>query len=132
MLFSGVRVSPDGHLYSFLDTLLFIALAGAVGLIPYALFVTAVLSFIRPTSGPQMRRLSWFAPSMIAFPFALVAAAFLPVSPPGIVTRVRAFAFWGLLALSIGYAYVLIIEVGFIVGRKAGWISIGDEADGRA
>jgi hypothetical protein len=127
LLFSGAHVPAHGQLYSFLDTLQFIAIAGVVGLIPHAIYVAAVLSLIQPTSGPQMRRLSWLAPSMIALPFALVVAVVLPVSPPGLVARVRAFAYWGLLALCVGYAYVLLIEVALLLGRKMRWVSMTGE-----
>jgi hypothetical protein len=126
MMFSGARVPSDGSLYTIVDTLMFIAVAGAVGLLPYVLYIVVVQAWIRPTSGNEMRRLSWLAPSMIAFPFALVVALVLPLTPPGIVSRVRAFATFGFLALSVGYAYVLIIEMILRLWRKLGWISATD------
>jgi hypothetical protein len=125
-MFNGRRVEPDGFLYTFVDTLLFIAVAGAVGLIPYALYIGVVLSSIRPTSGQEARRLSWLAPSMIAFPFALAVALLMPMMPGGMRGRVNSFYIFGLLALGVGYGYVLIIEIALRVGRKLGWISTAD------
>ncbi len=127
MMFNGAHVPPDGPLYTFVDTLLFIAVAGVVGLIPYALYIGVVLSSIRPTSGQEMRRLSWLAPSMIALPFALAVALLMPMAPGGLRGRVNSFYMFGLLALGVGYGYVLIVEIALTVGRRLGWISTEDD-----
>ena len=127
MMSNGAHVPPDGPLYTFVDTLLFIAVAGVVGLIPYGLFIGVVLSSIRPTSGQEMRRLSRLAPSMIAFPFGLAVALLMPMAPGGLRGRVSSFYMFGLLALGVGYGYVLVVEIALLLGRRLGWINTADD-----
>ncbi|HEX5439060.1 MAG TPA: hypothetical protein VFW98_18045, partial [Gemmatimonadaceae bacterium] len=91
--------------------------------IPYLLFVIGFVLWTRkPRSDRALRRVPWMAPVIIAVPFALWAASFD-------LRRLEWSNAWGMVilyggvALVVGYAYVLPIQLTFLVLKGRGAIS---------
>lgn len=123
IVFGAIRfgVGPSGPLYVAIDTAQFLVVAGLFSVLPYGIFLAAVLRKASRYSEADWRRLSWLAPSYVAGPFALVAGMIaLPLA--GFQGAFTTAWFLGIVALLTGYAYAVAINGALRALRNAGCV----------
>jgi hypothetical protein len=94
-----------------------IALCGVCSAVPYLIFLGLIW---RPYTGRSERawhRLVWSAPLLIAVPFGVAIGA-----SAGLYHFWDRFYFAGLWAIGVGYFYVVLIELAFVVSLVLGWL----------
>jgi hypothetical protein len=92
-----------------------ILLCGICAAVPYLIFLAMIWRPFKGRSERAWRRLVWSAPLLIAVPFAEIVGAF--GTRRGYWDR---FYFAGLWAIGVGYFYVVLIELAFVVSRALG------------
>ena len=123
IVFGAIRfgVGPSGALYQTIDMAQFLVLAGLFSILPYGIFLAAVLRKASRYSDADWRRLSWLAPSYIAGPFALAAGVIVfPLA--GLQGAFTTAWLLGIVALLTGYAYVVVINGTLRALRIAGCV----------
>lgn len=97
-----------------------VVVIGVVSAVPYALFVAAVLLWVRPTTTRQYHMLLWAGPAAVALGSATVLALVgVTNGAPGVLLDTAMFAG---LALAVGYAYSLSIFVLFRAAKALGLV----------
>jgi len=95
----------------------FIAIAGVVGIAPYGLWAVIAVAFTNPTTERDYRRMSWFAPGFIAFPFGLLLGL-LELGRAPLGSAIKTFTTFGILALGVGYAYAVVVNLGLLIAKR--------------
>ena len=113
---AGMESSP------FVRAAQILAVVHVYALIPYSvLLCIAILWIRRAKSAPSVRQVMWSTPLVLAlgvtaFIFLTEALKEQSVAPP-----IKSIA-WGLGTAIVGYAYVVVIEVGMLIARRLGLI----------
>lgn len=76
----------------------------------------------RPRSAAAIHSLVWVAPLVVGLPAALLFGAGGWVRSRGVMLGVANAYLWTVGALVVGYFYVVLIELGFVIGRITGVI----------
>ena len=116
---AGVRVTPLRLAAD--DVAGFLAIAGIVGVVPYALWAVIAVAATQPTSEADYRRLSWYAPVSIALPFGIVAGL-LAMRGGSITSVIGSFSTWGSIALGVGYLYAILVNLALRVAKQLKWV----------
>lgn len=99
--------------------------SGLIGGLPYVLVAGGILWWSRGRSARELRRAIWLAPVL------MVPVLLLPVVVYSVASRgggsadrfVESMVFLGGMVLLFGYAYVALVELGALVGRRMGVIA---------
>ena len=94
-----------------------IMLCGICAAVPYLIFLAMIWRPYKGRSERAWRRLVWSAPLLIAVPFGVAVGA-----SAGLYHFWDRFYFAGLWAIGVGYFYVVLIELAFVVSRACGWV----------